>query len=201
MFRAKTKFPFILPGSDQAGLICCWSGWASSSFRSDAVLVQRMNCKFDNLTEKRCIVGSPRCAILWLLIQNFSVTQDKSHSALETSRPKSTHRLILITSNIAPILQAFTKPSPESSYPVNSAEFTTCYQRSPFWQTVFERTAGQPRAVNATGQWKPKPVPRAEPLFWCRAALNKADFSSSSQPTPNRNERSEEICRTLLIDK
>lgn len=137
MFRAKTKFPFILPGSDQAGLICCWSGWASLSFRSNAVLVQQMNCKFDNLTEKCCIVGSPRCAILWLLIQKFSVTQDKSQSALETSRPKSTHRLILITINIAPILQAFTKPSPESSYQVRSAEFTIYYQRSPSLQTFF----------------------------------------------------------------
>lgn len=105
---------------------------------------------------------------------------------------------MLITTNIAPILQAFTKPSPENSYQVNIVQNSPHITKDHLVShTSFKRTAGQSMAINATGQRKPKPASRAEPLFWCQAAFNRADFSSSSQPTPNRDVRSEQVFRTL----
>lgn len=61
--------------------------WISLSFRSDAVLVQQVNFKFDNLTEKCCIVGSPLLALCFHI--NNSVLLKTSyilHWKLHTSQ-------------------------------------------------------------------------------------------------------------------
>lgn len=58
--------------------------WISLSFRSNAVLVQQVNFKSDNLTEKMLHSWLPPACFM-ISHQQFSVTQDKLHFALETS--------------------------------------------------------------------------------------------------------------------
>lgn len=121
-------------------------------------------------------------ACFMILHQQFSVTQDKLHFALETSYIPNPYMHVN-----AQILQVSTNLSPESNWHVNSAELAMCYQGSPLllqtfltwsawynlWHLMLLGKYDQNlhHALNcSSGGWV---------IFY------KVYWSSSSQPTPN----------------